>query len=441
VAARYSRVTVVGTRRRLDTVLPSDEPVGRLLPDVLQLLDEPVARPPRPKHLVTRTGEVLASDATLTTAAIADGAVLELVGVEDSPPAPVVHDVTEETADGLGQRPWRWGPAGRRWTATAAAVGLVAVCAALLRAMHPGDTGVVYLALLAGACCLLGAVLGRLKEQVGTAVLLAASAVALEAAWAAGTGAGWPATERWGLMAALAGVLLALFGAATPLGRAGVIGGGFGLVLIGLWWGGDLFGLSAPRLAAVMAALAIVLIGLLPRLALSTAGLTRLDDRLLGGTDVTRRDVTAALDAAHRALGLAVLVAAASAAVAGWVLASHADRWTAPLAGLLVIILLSRARTYPLVGEVLALLAAVAGVLVALLLAWRREAGGVSVGMPVALAAGAAACVALLAVEPSAHIQARVRRLADRVETLAVVAALPVVVGVFGVYGRLLHAF
>ena len=57
----YSRVTILGTRRRL-AILPSDEPVGRLLPD---LLDEAVCRPPRPGHLVTRSGAALPEDVSL----------------------------------------------------------------------------------------------------------------------------------------------------------------------------------------------------------------------------------------------------------------------------------------------------------------------------------------------------------------------------------------
>ncbi|MEV4753523.1 type VII secretion integral membrane protein EccD [Micromonospora sp. NPDC049559] len=439
MAARYSRVTVVGTRRRLDTVLPSDEPVGRLLPDVLRLLDEPISRPPRPRHLVTRTGAVLASDATLATAEIADGSVLELVGVDDSPPAPVVHDVTEETADGLARRSWRWGPAARRWTATGAGSLALLLGAAFLRELVPGAAALVWLTVLAGAGCLLGVALGRVREPLGTGVLLAASGVGLAAAWTAGEG--WPGYARWALLAGLAAILLALHGVATPLGRAGLVGGAFGLVLTGLWLAGALLELPAERLAAVLAAVSIILVGLLPRIALSSAGLTRLDDRLTGGAEVTRRDVTTALDAAYRALGFAVLATAGSAALAGWLLAAHPNRWTAPLAGLLVVILLSRARTYPLVGEVLSLLVAAVVVLVALLLAWRRGAGEVSVAMPLALAVVAAGCLALVAVEPPPHVQARLRRIADRIEMVAVVAALPVVVGVFGVYGRLLHAF
>ena len=37
-AARYSRVTLVGARRRIDLVVPSTEPVGTLLPDLLRLV-------------------------------------------------------------------------------------------------------------------------------------------------------------------------------------------------------------------------------------------------------------------------------------------------------------------------------------------------------------------------------------------------------------------
>lgn len=44
--AEMSRVTLVGERRRADIVLPSDTPVGQLLPDILQLLDDRAAARP-----------------------------------------------------------------------------------------------------------------------------------------------------------------------------------------------------------------------------------------------------------------------------------------------------------------------------------------------------------------------------------------------------------
>src|SRR5439155_13362863 len=132
------------------------------------------------------------------------------------------------------------------------------------------------------------------------------------------------------------------------------------------------------------------------------------------------------------------LATTGSATAAGWLLAAHPDRWTAPLACLLAVILASRARTYPLLGQVLALLAASASVLVALLVAWLRLAVAPSVGMLATVAGAAVGCAALFAVNPPEHVRARLRRWTDRIEALAVVTALPVAVGVFGVYGRLL---
>ena len=42
MAHAFTRVTLIGTRRHLDLLLPSDRPVGGLMPQVLDLLqDEP----------------------------------------------------------------------------------------------------------------------------------------------------------------------------------------------------------------------------------------------------------------------------------------------------------------------------------------------------------------------------------------------------------------
>ncbi|WP_344379556.1 EsaB/YukD family protein, partial [Streptomyces rhizosphaericus] len=140
-SAELSRVTLVGERRRVDIVLPADEPVGRLLPDVLRLVADQVADRPTLRHLVTAEGVVLPQDATLTSAAVPDGAVLRLVRERDVPAAPVVHDVTDEVAEDLDLRAWRWSAAARQWTASAAT--LAAVLAVGQLALHAlPDSGV-----------------------------------------------------------------------------------------------------------------------------------------------------------------------------------------------------------------------------------------------------------------------------------------------------------
>src|SRR4029453_6666440 len=71
--SRYSRVTLVGARRRVDLLLPSGEPVGLLMPDLLELAGESAAAPPRIRQLVRANGDVLAEDASLAQAGVEDG--------------------------------------------------------------------------------------------------------------------------------------------------------------------------------------------------------------------------------------------------------------------------------------------------------------------------------------------------------------------------------
>jgi hypothetical protein len=103
--------------------------------------------------------------------------------------------------------------------------------------------------------------------------------------------------------------------------------------------------------------------------------------------------------------------------------------------------LLLRTRAFPLVVEVVALVAAGLVVTWQLLLSWYRAEPGQWWG-PVAVALGVAAlALVVLAYQPPSHVRARLRQNADRFEALAVVALVPVAVGVFGVYPRLLETF
>jgi hypothetical protein len=230
-----------------------------------------------------------------------------------------------------------------------------------------------------------------------------------------------------------------LLGLTSPLGRVGVVGGGLALVLAAAWGAGEAAALAPERLAAIMAVASIVLLGLLPRVALTASGLTALDDRRAAAGEVARQDAVAAMAAAHRSLSVATVATAASSALAGVLLAAAPSRWTVTLALALVVVLASRARVYPLVAEVAALLAAAGAVLAALLALWLDRAGAAT---PVAaLLALLAAALVVLAVEFPEHVRARFRRLADRLEAVAVLAAIPLAIGVFGTYAQLLDTF
>jgi len=439
----YSRVTLVGRHRRVDAVLPADEAVGGLMPDLLELLDDPVDSPARVRQLVTAAGDVLPGELSLRQADVADGAVLRLVAQADAPPVPVVTDVTEEAAEDTDARAWRWGPAGRRAVATAALVGLLGLAAALLRQVLPSlaasaGAGLLGAGLLVTAGLGLG-VMGR--RRPGTALVGAGWTVAAVALWTAADAGAWPAGARWGAVAAAGGALLVVLGLTSPLGRGGLVGGAALLALVAAWSGGAAAGLAPGRLAAVLGVLSALLLGLLPRLALTASGLTGLDDRRAAGGEVGRLDVRAALDHAHRGLALATVAAAGSVAVAGWLLAlpAVAGHWTVPLAVLLAAVLLARARAFPLTVEVVALLAAAAVVGLGVLLAWART--GQAGGPLLAALALAAVALGVLAVDPPEHVRTWLRRAGDWVEAAAVVASVPVAIGVFGVYGELLRTF
>ncbi|MGY1396976.1 type VII secretion integral membrane protein EccD [Streptomyces coelicolor] len=443
-----SRVTLVGERRRVDLVLPAREPVGLLLPEIMRLLDDRVEGRPASRHLVTVDGSALDHDSTLESAGIRDGAVLRLVRVEDAPPAPVVHDVTDEVAEDLGHRAWVWSPAARRITAGAASVGWVVVAALFARAQY--DTALVTAALLAaaGAAAVAGAVLGWVRRHgLATTLLCAGGALGVLGVWSlvddlGGTSAG---AVRLAGVAAVGVLVLALLGLFTPLGRGGLVGAAAVAVTAVVWETvlAVQSGAGTPEqqahVGAVLGVVCVLVLGVLPRLALMASGLSGLDDRRAGGVSVSRHQVSTALAAAHRGLVLATVTVAASAAAAAVLALRDPSGWTVALASVIAVVLALRARAFPLVAEVVVLLAAAAGVTVRLLLEWTERS---SAAAPLAvLVVLAVLPLLVLAVHPAEHVRVRLRRVGDLLESVGVIALLPLLVGVFGVYGRLLGTF
>lgn len=442
--AQLSRVTLVGERRRADIVLPSDTPIGQLLPDILQLLDDRAAARPMTRQLITSDGSALPHDSTLASAGIADGAVLRLVRAHSAPPAPVVHDVTDQVADDLDLQAWRWRPAARRAGAGTATVAFAVVTALLARgefapAALAGTLLAVTLVLMAAGA--LAARIGADNRGLATALLLASGALGVLTAWTAADAYDWPGIARLGAVAGALSLTLVLLGLFSPLGRGGLVGAVATAAITVVWEAVAAAQDDLARLGAVMAVFSVVLLGLLPRLALMASGLTALDDRRSGGVSVSRHQVANALAATHRGLALATTVTAVSAAAACWLLTlgEEPTAWTVALPSVVTVVLLSRARAFPLVAEVMALLTAAAVLVVRLVMWWMRHTGGAG---PLALLCAAAVLPLLvLAVQPPEHVRVRLRRMADLVESIGVVGLFPLAIGVFGVYGQLLDKF
>ncbi|MCO8304498.1 type VII secretion integral membrane protein EccD [Streptomyces sp. RKCA744] len=438
-----SRVTLVGERRRIDLVLPSQEPIGRLLPEILRLLDDQVAARPSSRHLVTASGSALAQDSTLRSAGVPDGAVLRLVHVEDAPSAPVVHDVSDEVAEDLGLRAWRWRPAARR--ASAGVAMLVWVLTAGLVARDEFASSSVMSVLLLGALVLAvaGAVAGRAAHRgVATALIVAAGALGVLGAWTLADAQAWSGAARLAGTAGAGAVALLLLGWVSPLGRGGLIGAGAVAVMAVGWeivialQGG---GVEQARVGAVLAVVSVVVLSVVPRLAMMASGLSALDDRRSGGTSVSRHEVATALTATHRGLALATLVVSVSAGAAGFLALRSPTVWTVLLTVVVAVVVALRARAFPLTVEVVGVLLASVVVVLRLIVVWLERSS--AYGPLAVLVALAVISLGALAVQPAEHVRVRLRRAGDLAESAGVCALLPLLIGVFGVYERLLDTF
>ncbi|WP_112238972.1 type VII secretion integral membrane protein EccD [Kribbella monticola] len=441
MAAVYSRVTIIGRQRQMDAVLPVDEPLGRLMPDLLRMLGEPIDPSPRRRYLTTPTGQTVSLELTLGSAQIGDGSVLRLAAEGEVPPPPTVYDVVEEAVDDLERRGTTFQRKHRHWAAGAALIfALLAGAIALARAVD-GDVAAFVLLVVAIITGLGGVVLGRAGQKTTAITLLIVTPILLGiVAWSLGSSEDWSTPMRTGIVAlglALGPLLFAMAG----LAGGGLVGGGTAMIFALIWIVGVAAGVSSEKLSALVAVVAVLLLGVLPRLALSMSGLTALDDRRSSGNEIGRPDVESALNAAHVGLALSATAIALWSAAAGIVLALHGSVWTVSIAALLALLLCARSRLYPLAAEVLGLFTA-AGVIVAALVQdlSQKSVGGtlVAVGLLVVVAMVGAFG---LSWTPQDHVQVRLGQVLDQIQVLAVVALVPLTLGAFGVFSGLLKVF
>lgn len=439
-AVGYSRITLIGRRKRADLVLPSSEPIGSLLPEMLTVLDERSGGSPRRLAVATATGDLLSADVTLDGAGVPDGAVLRLVAEDEVPPPPVVNDVTEETAGDLERLAGRMTHLGRQ----VITVALAGVGAALLGVEvilgSTADDAFLIMALVAAGCWLAALGAGALRMRwIGGVLAVVGAVSAASVAYPAAAAHGWTPADRIALVVGAGWVGVGLCGLVWHR-RGPVLGALTGLILTAGWAALRASPLHGAEADALVATACVVTLGLLPRWALSVSGLASLDDRRLGGEQVSRRALESSLLAAHSGLVWATTAAALDFAITASALAHTGKPWPLGLAGAAALVVLLRSRSFPLIAEVAATIAATASVAVSLELDWLD--GGRRLLWPlVTTGAALALLVAALLFDPAAHIQARLRGLADRLEGAAVLALIPLVIGVFGVYGRLLHAF
>ena len=307
---------------------------------------------------------------------------------------------------------------------------------------------------------------------IGLVLLLAALAVSIWSRRRAvaltlfATGAAVVLDGHWWLMAVRqvtlpAAVLIGLCGAVPALLLAGQVSGrrrplvfaaGTAAILTAAWAAGptlagwligDRTADPAVAVGAITAVVAMLLLSVLAQAAVAQSGLAGLDDQESAGARLLRTDVTAAVATAHQSMVLGVLLCAASLGVSFWLLSEDTAHpaFSVPFIAVLTAAVWLRGHAFPLTAQRGPLL--VLGAWGLWCSARLATAAWPHLAFPllILLAAAALTLLAGQVVRVPAHHQARARRAGHIVETLAVVALLPLLAGYAGLYAAMLETF
>ncbi|MFX4271229.1 EsaB/YukD family protein [Propionibacteriaceae bacterium Y1685] len=438
----FTRISVLGSIRRAELVVPDDEPFGTLLPRLLELLEEPSGPASRPLTLVRTTGEQIDSGLSADQQQLRDGESLRLVRADETPPPPEVADVTDVVGDSFDERRGRWSTPAARVVA-AAAIGVLGFLATWIASPGVIPAVLIVLALMAGAV-VAGRASRRWLSVVATAAALGVGVAAAQAhvpaiavlgpePWGRlGTGA-ITLVVVWLVLATGFGVGLDLR-AAAPAGLLGATLAGLPVILV-------VGGMSAPLALLVDAALAQLVCGFLPWFAMAVSGLTGLDDEVMAGQPSSRPRTVRTVAGAYTSLSWAVWAVAPSLAAGVAVLITTTDRWLVGAAATLTLLSALRARAFPLVIQRIPLVIVVLVGVTAAAITYRPISGPLPVAVLLAVLAAAVALAAGAGPTMARHHQARLRRWGNLAEAVAMIALPTVMLGAFGIFTDLLEMF
>jgi type VII secretion integral membrane protein EccD len=448
------RVTVATPHRRIDLALPERAPLAELLPGLLRhagAADEP------PGGWLLRRGDGGRLDPARTAAAqrVGDGEVLHLVPAQVDWPELEYDDLADVIADGSARLGGTWQARHTRAAGLAAGALAALVALAVLTTANPGVGPAIAALLAAVALVAGGAGLARAFGDSGAGVVLAVTAWPF--AFAGGAlllagdnppGAPQPSAFAGGplaapqLLAGCAAVLVAaiagLVGVAdrTAVFTAGAVAGLAGT--LGAWLAtADV--VPGPQAAAIVAAAALVGSPAVPALAVRLGRLPLpvlprgTADLLRAAPHPARHAVYASVVRADGVLtGLLWAIAAATAPAQVW-WAGHGGTAGPVFTAVLTAGFLLRARLHPIVRHRVPLLLAGATGLAALALF-----GG---GQPWTITAVCAAATVVV-VPAGLRYAARtptpyLARWGEIVEVLVVVAVVPLLCWVLGLYAVL----
>lgn len=436
--SQYTRLTVLGSERRLELVSPDDEPVAALIPQVARLLKEPTSAEAHPLAFVRMTGEQLDPGLSLAEQDVLSGEPLRLLRVMDAPPPPEVSDITDVVADERDHNPALFTDRHRRGLSAVLLGALVFIALILF------GEAVSSVLQLSGYCgvAVITAVLGRFRQRslalVGCAITLGAVIpVSIGVADAFLDDIADPL--RW----VLATLVLGWFGLGLAVGfglqqrgvaQGAVLGilGALGM-LIPLTVGIDL-----AHTMTIVAISVVLVLGILQWWAMTTSGLTGLDDLVISGKLSDRNRVRDRVEVTYSTLTWSVIALVTILVVCGVQLIQVGSIWTIGVAIAVAIVAILRTRAFPLVPQIVALWLGAASIAAALAVhSLAQSAGWLGIAMVIALILAIIAVVA----NPAPQVPARLRRLGNSLETIAIVVLVPLALGVLDIYAPLLETF
>ena len=446
-------MTVAAPRRRIDVALPESVPVAELLPAVLRNAGEGLADEGQDHGgwvLRRSDGTLVDSARSLAAQELRDGEVLHLLPRQAEWPELDYDDVVDAIATDARAQSRTWGSAATRRAGVAGSTAALLVAVGLLLTTGPSWTLPGLLLLGVGLLAVAGGVVvSRVAADAdaGTALSVVGTAGAAAGGVVVGLGdlpldAVSPAQVLSGSVALVVASVLALVGVA---GRTQYAVGGVVVGLSGLL--GALVArtdaVDAVDAAAITTAVVVAVTPLVPLLSIRLGGLpvptlpSTTEDLLADPPPVSRARVLARVRRSDELL-TGMLGGGALTSVLAAVLLVGSGRTSAlVLVALVAVAGLLRARLFPALRHRLPLLAGGAGglLLLAVAAAVGLEPGTrIAVVLPVLVVAAAVVLVSGLVYRdrtPGPYVG----RLADVLDVLVVLAVIPTVCVVVGLYG------
>nr|NLD39732.1 hypothetical protein [Actinomycetales bacterium] len=422
--SRFTRISVLGTGRNADVVIPSHAPLDLVMPQLAQVLGEDI----RQNHALTRlTGGPLRPSSSLAQEGVTDGTILQLTRLETTPPSPTVFDISEaaEATPVAG----RWsGPVRRQGLSLVAGLAFALALLPFFQVSQLGYGWAVVGAAL--GLVLLGSVFAWLGSRPAGRVLAGCGvALGLVSTFVA---EGIPLPWLWPLVI---GLLAAIGTSARPTRWIAALASL--IVVAGAWFALLAVSNSAFLAGGILGTACLLVVGIMPQIALGASGVFSAQRT---ATEIARATAEQLVVRAHDVLAGAVTVLGLTTAVcvAQMLLDPAVNAWALGLAAALTVGAALRQRPFPLAPEKLALWAVPLAALAALGSGLTPLPDGVHwVSLAALLTLAVALLVAAHARVPE-HIEAQLRQFGNTIETLALVVTIPLAVGMFGTYSLLL---